>query len=206
MGTKKKIRFLDETELGPDPIDQFRLWYEEAERSGVEVPEAMALATATPDGAPSVRVVLLRGLDARGFVFYTNYQSRKGDELQSNPRAAAVFYWKRVRRQVRVEGTVERTTPEESAQYFDGRPRDSQLGAWASEQSAVVPSRGSLLDRFGQVEKRFAGEGVPCPPFWGGYRILPRVIEFWQEQRGRLHDRIRYTQRDGRWVKERLSP
>lgn len=195
---------LSEAEAEPDPFRQFALWFEQARPAVVE-PNAMTLATAAPDGTPSARVVLLKGCSSEGFTFFTSYDGRKAAELDDNPRAALLFYWAELERQVRVEGSVGRTTAEESAEYFAKRPRGSQLGAWASSQSAVVAGRADLEAELARVTARFPGE-VPCPPFWGGYRLRPTSMEFWQGRPDRLHDRLRYRLGDGRWVLERLSP
>jgi pyridoxamine 5'-phosphate oxidase len=196
-----------ESEVDADPIRQFGLWLERAVAAGLREPHAMTLATATPDGRPSARVVLLREFDAAGFVFYTNYDGRKGKELADNPRAALVFYWPELERQVRIEGTVEQISPEQSDRYFRTRPRDSQLGAWASPQSAVLPGRDVLEERFRAVEREYEGREVPRPPNWGGYRVRPEVVEFWQGRPGRLHDRLCYRPLPaGGWKIERLSP
>lgn len=166
----------------------------------------MTLATAASDGTPSARVVLLKGLSENGFVFYTNYESPKGKELAANPKAALVFYWPELERQVRVAGRVERVSREQSAAYFHSRPRGSQLGAWASRQSEIIPGREPLEDRLRALQAEYPGE-VPLPPFWGGFRLLPRQIEFWQGRPNRLHDRLLYSlQQDGSWRRERLSP
>ena len=198
---------LSQRDLDLDPIAQFRIWLEDARTAGIQFPETMALATADPEGRPSVRHVLLRGLDQRGFVFYTSYESRKGRELAGNPWAALAFYWRELERQVCVTGTVERTTREESEAYFRTRPREARLGAWASRQSAVAASREELDDRYREIEQRYPGEDIPLPPHWGGFRLLPDTIEFWKGREHRLHDRIRYTRRpDGAWTIERLYP
>jgi len=198
---------LFERDLDPDPIAQFGIWLEDARAAGIVFPETMALATADAVGRPSVRHVLLRGFDERGFVFYTNYESRKGRELADNPRAAVAFYWRELERQVCVTGTVERTTREESEAYFRSRPREARLGAWASRQSAVAASREELDDRYREIEQRYPGEDIPLPPHWGGFRLLPDTVEFWKGREHRLHDRIRYTRRpDGTWAIERLYP
>ncbi|ACZ39835.1 pyridoxamine 5'-phosphate oxidase [Sphaerobacter thermophilus] len=197
---------LNEADLADDPFTQFNRWLSEALARDVPEPNAMTLATATGDGVPSARVVLLRGFDERGFVFFTNYESQKGRELAENPRAALVFHWPALGRQVRITGEVSRVSREESEAYFHTRPRGSQLSAWASEQSAVIPDRATLEERLREIEQRFPEE-VPLPPFWGGYRVSPTAIEFWQSRRSRLHDRLRYTrQPDGTWRIERLSP
>jgi pyridoxamine 5'-phosphate oxidase len=198
---------LDETGVNPDPIAQFRAWYAEAQAGGADYPEAMTLATATADGRPSARVVLLRGCDERGFAFYTNYLSRKGQELYGNPRAALVFYWYRLDRQVRIEGTVEVLTAAESDAYFRSRPQGHQLGALASPQSEVIAGREVLERNLAELTARYPeGSEVPRPPQWGGYRVVPEVIEFWQNRANRLHDRLRYRREGGVWVLERLAP
>jgi pyridoxamine 5'-phosphate oxidase len=196
-----------ESDVDADPFRQFRAWLEVALTGGLAEPNAMILATVAADGQPSARTVLLRGFDDAGFVFYTNYDSRKSCELAGNPRAALVFFWPELQRQVRVEGTVERVTPEESDRYFQTRPRDSQLGAWASPQSTVIPSRATLEELFREADQRFEGRDVPRPPNWGGYRVRPAVLEFWQGRPGRLHDRLCYRRLpSGGWKIERLSP
>jgi pyridoxamine 5'-phosphate oxidase len=190
---------------GPDPITQLRAWLEEA-RAVVGRPDVMTLATATVDGKPSARVLLLRGLDGRGLTFFTNRASRKGDELRANPRAAVVMHWWELGRQVRVEGAVEEIAQEESAAYWATRPRGSQIAAWASPQSLPLADRAALDARVAEEEERFEGQDVPLPPFWGGYRLLPESIELWTHRDDRLHDRVRYTREDGGWRSERLAP
>ena len=197
---------LSEADAGDDPVALFRRWFDAAVAAGLPEPNAMTLATATRDGAPSARVVLLKGHSHDGFTFFTSYDGRKAYELADNPRASLLFYWADLERQIRIEGAVERTTPEESAEYFAKRPRGSQLGAWASHQSAVVTGRAWLEARLAQVTARFEGGEVPCPPFWGGYRLKHRTLEFWQGRPNRLHDRLRYRRDGERWVIERLSP
>ena len=197
---------LNETDASPDPIAQFRRWFDEALAADLHEPNAMTLASATPDGCPSARVVLLKGFDERGFVFYTNYEGRKARELEINPLCALVFYWGELERQVRVEGRAGRISDEESDAYFAGRPRGSQLGAWASEQSRPVRDRGALEVRLRELEAEYEGREVPRPPFWGGYRIEPETIEFWQGRENRLHDRLRYRRSNGHWRRERLQP
>ncbi|HEU0028452.1 MAG TPA: pyridoxamine 5'-phosphate oxidase [Ktedonobacterales bacterium] len=198
---------LSERDVDADPIRQFQAWLDAAIAAGHPEPTAMTVATATPDGAPSARMTLLKGLDERGFVFYTNYESRKGRELGANPRAALVFFWVMLERQVRVEGHVERATPEESDTYFHSRPMGSQIGAAASPQSQPVPDRATLERRFAALEAEYDGGEVPRPAHWGGFRIIPDAIEFWQGRPNRLHDRLRYTrQPGGGWRIERLAP
>jgi pyridoxamine 5'-phosphate oxidase len=192
---------------GDDPFDVFEAWFRAAAASGQPEPEAMAVATSTPEGRPSVRFVLMRGFDRRGLVFYTNRRSRKGAELAANPWAAVVFRWHAVDRQVRVAGPVELVDDDESDAYFAGRARGSQLSAWASDQSAPIPGRADLDRRLADVERRFGDGPVPRPRWWGGYRVVPREFEFWQQGTFRLHDRFRYQERpDGHWWCERLSP
>ncbi len=199
---------LRRAELHPDPIEQFATWFSTAINSSLPDANAMALATATADGKPSARVVLLKEFDQRGFVFFTNYESKKGHELEANPEAAFVIYWMQLERQIRVTGRAERTSHEESEVYFHERPRGSQLGAWVSRQSEVIDARRILDARLAEMEERFAGSGtIELPPHWGGYRIVPATIEFWQGRANRLHDRFRYTrEKDGAWTIERLAP
>ena len=198
---------LSEKDVAADPVEQFRRWFNEALSADLHEPNAMTLSTATPDGRPSARVVLLKGFDERGFVFYTNYEGRKSRELEENPFCALVFYWGELERQVRVEGRAVRVAGEESDAYYEGRPRASRLGAWASEQSRAVQDRGVLEDRLRELEDRF-DEDVPRPPFWGGYRVEPETVEFWQGRENRLHDRLSYS-RPGipnEWEITRLQP
>jgi pyridoxamine 5'-phosphate oxidase len=198
---------LDEAAAHPDSIAQFQLWFKDAVDAVASEPNAMALATSTPDGRPSVRIVLLKGVDDRGFVFYTDYRSRKSTELDSNPHAALTFYWHELARQVRVEGTVERLPRAESEAYFRSRPLASRLSAWASHQSEPVASRAEMEARLREVRSRFEGDDVPLPPHWGGYLVAPHAFEFWQGRPGRFHDRLRYTLLpDGSWRIERLMP
>jgi pyridoxamine 5'-phosphate oxidase len=193
-------------ESAADPISLFEEWFSEAVATGMRLPEAMALATATPKGVPSVRMVLLRGLENGRFAFFTNYQSRKGRELERNPRAALLFHWPSLERQVRIEGGVRKLTRRESHAYFQARPRESQLAAWASAQSSVLPSRESLEAEFDRVRTRFAGKNIPCPPFWGGYQLVPARIEFWQGREHRLHDRRCYEKQGRGWKVTLLAP
>jgi pyridoxamine 5'-phosphate oxidase len=198
---------LTEADLLDDPIALFERWYAEAQAAGVPQADAMTLATATPDGVPSARVVLLKGVDARGFRFFTNEESRKGRELAANPQAALTVLWAPLERQVRVGGAVQRLPAAESDAYFATRPRGSQLGAWASQQSRPIPSRDELDARWARLEERYAGREVPRPPHWGGYRVRPLALEFWQGRTNRMHDRFVYTRApDGGWRRERLQP
>jgi pyridoxamine 5'-phosphate oxidase len=200
---------LDERDVDADAMTQFRRWFDEAVAARVPEPNAMTLATATADGAPDARVVLLKGADARGFSFYTDYRSAKGAELDANPRAALVFWWQALERQVRVAGRVERVARDEAAAYFASRPRGSRLGAWTSRQSSVLPDRAALDAALAAVEARFGDGDVPLPEHWGGYRVVPDTLELWQGRPSRLHDRIRYARDDAApagWRRERLSP
>ena len=189
-----------------DPYVLFRKWFADAAAAGTPLPEAMALATASRSGVPSVRVVLNRGLDRRGFAFFTNYNSRKAADLQANPRAAVAFHWPLVGRQVRAEGRVQKLTRAESDRYFRGRPRESRLSAWISPQSEEIPGRAFLEEAYARAEARYAGKPVPRPPFWGGFRLIPSQIEFWQGQPYRLHDRICYRRTARGWKVVTLAP
>lgn len=198
---------IDEKTIDRDPITQFRSWFEDAKAAGLTLPESMTLCTATPEGTPSGRVVLLKGVDEEGFVFFTNYRSAKAHDLDSNPRAAMVFYWVQLDRQVRVEGTVRRTSAEESREYFKTRPRESQIGAWASPQSEVIPNREVLEQRAAELERQYQDRKIDCPEHWGGYRLIPDRIEFWKNRVGRLHDRILFEREsDNSWTISRLAP
>jgi pyridoxamine 5'-phosphate oxidase len=198
---------LSESDVDPDPFRQFDLWFSQATAAELPEPYAMALATATADGHPSVRMVLLRGVDERGFAFFTNYDSRKAIELEANPQAALLFFWHELERQVRIEGHVERVADTESDRYFHSRPASSKVGAWASPQSQVIPGRDALETRVRDYERQFPDADIPRPANWGGYRVIPRAFEFWQGRPSRLHDRLRYTrQLSSNWLIERLAP
>jgi pyridoxamine 5'-phosphate oxidase len=206
VGLRGVLRGLHEEDLDPEPMAQFQRWYATARRLRLPLPNAMTLATATPDGHPSTRFVLLKQADQDGVVFYTNYLSRKARELDRNPRAALVLYWPGLERQVRFEGTVERTSPAQSDAYFASRARSSQLGAWASRQSEHAPGRDALTQAMAQAAETYAGRPVPRPPHWGGYRLKPDIVEFWQGRAARLHDRFAYEHVDGQWRLTRLFP
>ena len=200
-------RGLRRRDLDPDPIKQFGNWFTAAIEANIRDVNAMSLATATPDGKPTVRIVLLKGFDHDGFVFFTNYESEKGQQLEANPNAALGFYWIELDRQVRTHGPVERTSREESERYFHSRPAGSQLGAWASRQSEVIDARRVLDARMAEATERYGNKPIPRPPHWGGYRLKPEVVEFWQGRPNRLHDRFRYKRRtDGSWHIDRLAP
>ncbi|MBM3884245.1 MAG: pyridoxamine 5'-phosphate oxidase [Gemmatimonadetes bacterium] len=198
---------LDEGDVLPDPVAQFHRWFAQAREAEAPEPNAMALATSDADGTPNCRMVLLKEADARGFVFFTDYRSVKGAELDATPQAALCFWWAPLERQVRIQGRVERIDPAESAAYYRQRPRGSRLGAWASTQSSVLPNRAALEQQHAEVEARYPDEEVPLPPHWGGFRVIPSHFEFWQGRQSRLHDRLRYRPAEGGgWVIERLSP
>lgn len=201
-----RLARLDVADVDPDPVVEFGRWMDQALRADLAEPHAMTLATASADGVPSARVVLLRGYDAGGFTFFTDYRSRKGRELADNPRACGCFYWPELERQIRVSGTVRKVSREESEAYFRSRPHGSRLGAWASTQSAVIADRNWLEERLREAATRFGEADVPLPEHWGGYRIAPVEFEFWQGRESRLHDRLRYRKQGDAWRLERLSP
>ena len=197
---------LDSADVSVDPVVQFRQWFDAALSAGLPEPNAMHLSTITADGHPDGRIVLLKDVSETGFVFYTNYESRKGRELTDHPFASLTFFYPELERQIRIEGRVEKVSAGESDAYFSSRPRGSQIGAWVSHQSEVIENRDVLETRQHELEVRFAGQPVPRPPYWGGFRVVPTALEFWQGRPSRLHDRIRYRLENGSWLIERLSP
>jgi pyridoxamine 5'-phosphate oxidase len=199
-------RALTEADAGDDPIQQFSIWFGEALKAELLDVNAMTLATATRDGEPHARIVLLKGFDELGFVFFTNYESAKARQLEQNPRASLLLFWAELERQVRITGAVTKTSAQESETYFHSRPFASQIGAWASEQSRTVADRTVLESKYGELAAKYAGGAVPLPPFWGGYRVAPDVIEFWQGRTNRLHDRLRYARAGSNWTRARLAP
>ncbi len=195
-----------ESDVDPNPFKQFSVWFDQATKSGILEPNAMSHATVDPQGQPSIRIVLLKGVDERGFVFFTNYGSRKGKDMESNPKSALLFFWGELERQVRIEGVIEKIDEAQSKAYFDSRPEGSRIGAWSSDQSEVVPSRDYLEHRFAENTALYAGKQIPMPAYWGGYRLVPHTFEFWQGRGSRMHDRIRFRHIDGNWIIDRLSP
>lgn len=205
LRTEYRKARLDRGDLPDDPLAAFAQWFAEAERAQVAEPSAMSLATVDADGSPSVRIVLLKGLDTRGFAFYTDFRSRKGIDLDARPRAALLFFWQELERQVRITGDVIEVPRAEAEAYYQSRPLGSRLGAWASHQSSVIPDRGTLEERVDEMQEKY-GDSPPLPPHWGGFRVVPDEIEFWQGRESRLHDRLRYRKDETGWVVERLSP
>ena len=199
-------RALTEADALDDPIEQFSLWFGEALKAELVDVNAMTLATASPDGLPAARIVLLKGFDEQGFVFFTNYDSAKARDLEKNPRACLLLFWAELERQVRVTGRVVKTSADESDKYFQSRPFESRIGAWASAQSTTVADRAALEKRYAELAAQYAGGPVPLPPFWGGYRVAPHTIEFWQGRKSRLHDRLLYTRQLASWARSRLAP
>lgn len=197
---------LDEENAKRNPFEQFEIWLNEAIAKDADEPNAMVITTADAEGKPSARIVLLRGYDKNGFVFFTNYNSQKADDIAENPQASILFYWAKLERQIRIEGTISKTSRRLSKDYFASRPRESQIGAWASDQSSEISSRQELEEKIAELEKKFEGKEVPCPDFWGGYILKPNSFEFWQGRKNRLHDRLRYTKSKSAWKIERLSP
>ncbi|MES2773612.1 MAG: pyridoxamine 5'-phosphate oxidase [Bacteroidota bacterium] len=201
-----KLQSLDEHDVAATPIGQFTAWWSDAVNSNIDEINAMTLATATPAGKPDARIVLLKGFDDKGFVFFTNYESRKGQELAANPFATLVFFWKELERQVRIEGSVEKINEQDSDAYFHSRPVGSRIGAWASPQSTIISNRNLLEENVKELEIKYTGSLIPRPEHWGGYIVLPTQVEYWQGRSSRLHDRIRYRMENGAWVIERLAP
>ncbi|MBU3744285.1 MAG: pyridoxamine 5'-phosphate oxidase [Sediminibacterium sp.] len=201
------LQTLDESGVAANPIDQFTIWWKEAVSSDIDEVNAMTLATVGADGAPSARIVLLKGYDANGFIFFTNYESKKGQDVEKHPVAALVFFWKELERQVRISGSVEKVSAEESDAYFQSRPEGSRLGAWASPQSKVISSRKVIEAQLESLQETYQQQPIPRPPHWGGYRVVPHTIEFWQGRSSRLHDRIQYKKDAlGNWIISRLAP
>jgi pyridoxamine 5'-phosphate oxidase len=201
-----KLQTLLEADVAPDPITQFGKWWDEAVKSEIDEVNAMTLATADKNNMPSARIVLLKGYDKNGFIFFTNYQSHKGEQLLQNPNACLVFFWKELERQIRITGTVEKISGEDSDAYFTSRPAGSRIGAWASPQSSVIANRTVIEEKLKDFEQQFGDNAIPRPPHWGGYIVQPAQIEFWQGRASRLHDRMQYTLQKGAWIIERLAP
>ena len=200
-------KMLQETDVNADAIEQFKIWWTEAVDSAIDEVNAMTLATASAQGKPSARVVLLKGFNESGFIFFTNYHSQKASEIEENPRVSLVFFWKELERQVRIDGTIKKITAEDSDEYFYSRPVESRIGAWASPQSKVIASRKVIEENVVELEKSFAGKTIDRPPHWGGYIVKPAVIEFWQGRSSRLHDRLQYNLNEmGQWEIKRLAP
>lgn len=206
MSDYEKHSALSKSSVVKDPFAQFNLWYDEVISSKIAMPEAMILATTTADGIPSTRTVLLKEVDDKGFIFFTNYLSRKGKELEKNPNASFLFYWKELERQIRIEGRIDKISREKSEEYFNTRPRESQIGAWVSEQSSIIPDRKFLDAKFDELKKKFGDDKIPLPDYWGGYRLIPNYFEFWQGRESRLHDRICYKKIESGWEIFRLAP
>ena len=200
------LKTLNEADVFADPMQQFEKWWQEAIESKIEEVNAMTLATSTAEGKPSARIVLLKGIDRNGFIFFTNYHSHKGNQIEENPFVSLVFFWKELERQVRVEGSISKVTAEESDAYFSSRPEGSRIGAWASPQSRIIASREVMEENVTELEKSFANKEIDRPPHWGGYIVMPNLLEFWQGRNSRLHDRIQYTYKDEAWKIERLAP
>ncbi len=200
------MKELTEPEVNSNPFDQFKIWFEEVLKSDLKEPNAMIVATSTKDGIPSVRTVLLKEFDESGFVFYTNYESEKGKELLENPNAALLFYWGFLERQIRITGKVEKVSREKSAEYFHSRPRESQIGAWASNQSQIIKDREYLQNKFNEFNSKFKDKEIPLPDYWGGFKVVPEKFEFWQGRESRLHDRICYLKENNTWKIVRLAP
>ena len=202
-----QLQTLSEQDISADPIQQFTKWWEEAIQSEIDEVNAFTLATSSLQGKPSARIVLLKGYDNKGFIFFTNYESAKGNELANNPQASMVFFWKELQRQIRIEGSIEKVSPRESDEYFSSRPEGSRIGAWASPQSKIITDRSEIEINAQKYQQQYADGNIPRPPYWGGYRLKPLQIEFWQGRANRLHDRIQYTvQKDNSWKIERLAP
>jgi pyridoxamine 5'-phosphate oxidase len=201
-----KLKELDEKNVELNPFSQFKVWFDEMLNSKLKEPTAFVLATSTPDGKPSARALLLKAFNENGFIFYTNYESRKGKELEANPYASMLFYWSELERQIRIEGKIEKVSQKTSEEYFITRPYKSRLGAWASHQSSVIGGRSEIIKKFFEYLIKFHSKNIPLPPFWGGYILFPDNFEFWQGRANRLHDRIRYRKENSIWIIERLSP